>query len=112
MTPGFARSEPNTIRLPSGVHTGNRSFAASNVSCVSVSRAQSYTQISRCLPSVISIASFWPSGENLGFAQPAFVARSVDVLPSRVIQSIEFTFDCVDPGTYTSVPSAENATVA
>ena len=44
--------------------------------------------MSRCLPSEMSIASFWPSGENRGFAQSAFAARSGDVLPSRVIQSI------------------------
>ena len=87
-TPALARSDANTMRRPSGVQTGMRSWPGSKVNCVSVSRAHSYTQMSRCLPSEISIASFWPSGENRGFAQSAFVARSTDVLPSRVIQSI------------------------
>ena len=55
--------------------------------------------MSRCLPSEMSIASFWPSGENRGFAQSAFAARSTDVLPSRVSQSIGFAVVAAAPGT-------------
>ena len=69
----MARSDANTMRRPSGVQTGQRSSPGSKVNCVSVSRAHSYTQMSRCLPSEMSSASFWPSGENRGFAQSAFV---------------------------------------
>ena len=68
--------------------------------------------MSRCLPSEMSSASFWPSGENRGFAQSAFVARSTDVLPSRVIQSIGRAAVAAVPGTYTSVPSDETASCA
>ncbi len=100
------------MRRPSGVQTGSRSSPGSKVNCVSVSRAHSYTQMSLCLPSEMSSASFWPSGENRGFAQSAFVARSTDVLPSRVSQSIEFALVAATPGTYTSVPSEEKASCA
>ena len=65
-----------------------------------MSRAHSCTQMSCCLPSEMSIASFWPSGENRGFAQSAFVARSTDVLPSRVIQSMGLAAVAAAPGTH------------
>ena len=100
------------MRRPSGVQTGELSMPGSKVNCVSVSRAHSYTQMSRCLPSEMSSASFWPSGENRGFAQSAFAARSTDVLPSRVIQSIGFALVAAVPGTYTSVPSEDTASCA
>jgi hypothetical protein len=86
--PVLARSDANTMRRPSGAHTGKRSSPGSKVSCVSVSRAHSYTQISRCFPSKTSSASFSPSGENRSFAQPGLVVRRTAVLPSRVSHAL------------------------
>src|SRR3954465_2523122 len=79
------RADANTIRRPSGVHTGCVSLLCSNVSLVAVSLADSYTQTSICLPSETSIGSRGPSGENRGIDQSPNAALRIVAFPARSI---------------------------
>src|ERR1700693_5608752 len=64
-TPPFS-CEVYTILWPSGVQTGSTLSSPVNVRRVRVSRSHSYTQMSLFLPSTISRATRFPSGENVG----------------------------------------------
>src|SRR4030095_14338477 len=91
---GSARLELNTMRFPSGVQTGLRSWPGLKVRRVDVSRAQSYIQTSGGPPAgATSIASRVQSGENCGLLQfdamdcsgPAWPFRSIQTMGAKLV---------------------------
>src|SRR5215471_20758648 len=82
---GPLRAELNTMRAPSGDHTGPKSTAGSKVNRVVICRAGSSTQTSEFPFTLRSSATRLPSGDSSGFKgeNPSGGAASPSRLPDR-----------------------------